>query len=127
MKIIIEDGEPRNDDLGDWWVDRGVWHIVARKGLPFKTQLAIAVHELAEMKRCEEDGVTDQQVTAFDAQFLNEQMAGKHSLDEEPGMDSRSPYKRQHAAATFAERAFCEAIKLDWDEHEANCLKAYVD
>jgi hypothetical protein len=124
MKILIETGQPRNYQCGDWFEDQeGIIKIVTTE-MPLKSQVAVAVHELVEKLLCDEAGVTDNQVTMFDAQFENERETGKHAIDAEPGNDPRSPYKTQHEAATFAERAVCAALALDWKEHEQNVLRS---
>ena len=124
MRIEIDIGECRNEEVGDWQIDeRGVLQIRTAK-MPIDSQFAVAIHELTEWRRCQQDGITDEQVTRHDAQFLKEQKAGLHPKDAEAGSDVRAPYKQQHADATFIERCFCAIVKLPWREHERNVENA---
>ena len=117
MRIIFETGKPRNFQCGDWYRD-GDDIKITTLDMPLKSHVAVAIHELLEMILCEEAGVTDEQVTGFDAWFEKQREYGNQPVTAEAGDDPRAPYKTQHEAATFAERAICAAIGLPWAEHE---------
>lgn len=125
MKIVIETGTPRNEQAGDWYEDEDTGDIhITTTDMPRASVIAIAVHELVEWLLCEDAGITDQQVTIFDAQFESERVAGLHKEKDEAGDDTRSPYRDQHEAATFAERAVCAALNLWWEKHEKDVLRS---
>ena len=121
MRIIIETiphEQQRYPTCGDWQFEHdGTLHIKVSEMGCWRSELDVAIHEAIESLLCQEAGITDMQVTQFDIQFEREREAGKHALTDEPGDDSRSPYKTHHEAATFAERACASALGLDWIEH----------
>lgn len=124
VKIVIDVGECRNAEAGDWYEDKeGTVHIRTVE-MPLYSQIAVAIHELIEYLTCKQAGITDDQVTRFDAQFLKERMAGKHPIEAEAGNDNRAPYHHQHKDATFVERCVCAILGLPWKQHERNVFKA---
>lgn len=122
MKIVIDIGECRNEDCGDWYEDADGTLQIRTTPMPIDSQIGVAIHELIEWRRCMMEGVTDKSVTDFDAQFLEEQKAGKHSDEAEAGNDLRAPYFDPHQAATYVERSAMCALKVPWAEHETAVL-----
>lgn len=124
MKITIHSvpaNRIRNEQCGDWWVfgsNQITVHVL--EGLSPKAQLAVAIHELIEAWLCHKHRVTDEMVCRFDEQYEAERKEGKHKEDDEPGDDPRSPYRKEHMAATHVERAVCSAIGITWAEHNTN-------
>lgn len=119
--VTIQTSPPnliRNLQVGDWHYS--VASVAALVSLAIRdpdSQLAIGIHELIEAWMCRKVGITDEAVCEFDETYEAERAEGKHSEDEEPGDDPRCPYREQHAAATFVERAVCAAIGLPWKIH----------
>jgi hypothetical protein len=115
----------RNGQAGDWlFADRrsgeeGL-HALSAKMDDWRSEFAICIHEAIEALLCMEHGITDLQVTQFDAQFEAERAAGNHGTFAEAGDDFRSPYFKEHQTATFVERAVCAALELDWEQHTQN-------
>jgi hypothetical protein len=116
--------EIRNDQAGDWMFpeDGTSLPLICSSAwmTDWRSELAVAVHEMIEALLCEQHGVTDLQVTQHDAMFEEERTKGLHGLYAEAGDDPRAPYRDEHAEATFAERAICAALGLAWGEHERN-------
>jgi len=107
----------RSSQVGDWWYNENEIAVHVLETLSPESQLAVAVHELIEAWECRKRGITDKDVTAFDDHYEAERKEGKHGEYDEPGDDPRSPYRREHAAATHVERAVCAAINLTWTTH----------
>ena len=131
MQIVIKSvpqNKIRADQSGDWWVSVGNQYTihVLDTMLP-ESQLAVAIHELVEAYLCWKHGVTDGDVCAFDEHYEAERKEGKHKEDDEPGDDPRSPYRKEHAAATHVERAVCHAFELSWQQHEQSLLESVED
>lgn len=124
MKIVIDIGECRNEDVGDWFEDSDGTLQIRIASMSIDSQIGVAIHELIEWRKCMKDGVTDEVVTKFDAEFLKEQNAGLHPADAEAGNDRRAPYYWQHQAATAVERAAMIELRVPWVEHEAAVLAA---
>jgi len=131
MRIVIQSvpqSKIRADQSGDWWVHgthQYTIHVLDTM-LP-ESQLAVAIHELVEAYLCRKHGVTDGDVCAFDEHYEAERKEGKHKEDDEPGDDPRSPYRKEHAAATHVERAVCHAFELSWLSHEQSLLESGED
>ena len=109
----------RNNQAGDWKVGKHIVAISAKMDCS-ESELAIAIHELIEAWICRKQGITDEQVTAFDAMFENERNRGQHNLFDEAGDDVRAPYFDAHQRATSVENEVCSALKLTWSQHESN-------
>lgn len=114
----------RCDQVGDWhFTGEGekmpLWVNVDNR-LPYKSQILVAIHEMVEAILCNEAGITDQQVVAFDLQFEKERAAGLHAVDAEDGNDPRAPYHDQHIEATAVEMMMCSLLGMSWREHENN-------
>lgn len=108
----------RANQCGDW--DFGPETILASVSLELKdkkSQLAVGIHELIEAFLCREHGISDDDVMKFDLMYEKERKAGEHGDLDEPGDDERAPYRLEHQAATFVERAVCSALGIDWDNH----------
>ena len=124
--ISLDKDRIRNDQCGDWYVEEdtedGSERLVAASAImsDWRSEVAVQVHEMIEALLCKKHGVTDLQVTQFDAMFEEERTKGLHGLYAEAGDDPRAPYRDEHAEATFAERAICAALGLAWGEHERN-------
>lgn len=110
---FIPQSEQRYDTVGDYFRDEdGVVHFrISEMDNPAHEQ-AVLIHEMTEFFRCELDGVTVEQIDAWD---MGE---GKDLL--EPGSDQRAPYHVQHTFATAIERQFIEGMGIDWDEYDAS-------
>lgn len=109
----------RNNQAGDWTIGKHINAISAKMSSP-ESELGVSIHELIEAWRCRQLGVTDQQVTEFDAMFEKEREEGKHGQFDEAGDDPRAPYFHAHQGATSVEREVCKALGLPWEQHEAN-------
>lgn len=108
---FIPQAEQRYDTCGDFFrdADDTVHFRISQMGNAAFEQ-AVLMHEMAEFFRCEQDGVTVEQVDAWD-------MGEGKDLDE-PGSDPRAPYHHQHVFATAIERAFVEGMGIDWHEYD---------
>ncbi len=68
----------------------------------------ILIHELIEAKLCGIDGVTMEQIDAFD--FA--------AISNDPGCDTTAPYHKQHMYAEGVEQQLCERLELDWELYD---------
>jgi hypothetical protein len=102
-----------------------------------KRETLIALHELVEVKLCETDGITQQEVDDFDINFEEGREkriaeAGRATTEpgtttgeealiaiEEPGDQPDAPYREQHCFATGIERLLAARLGVCWKEYEA--------
>jgi hypothetical protein len=116
---IIPHKNQRYDTAGDWYRkrftsifrDESVLFIHTSR-LPNDPDnfyaLAVAYHELSEALACIANGITETDVDQFDVDFK-----GKG----EPGDDPRSPYRKQHFAATICEMTLIAAMNKSWSAY----------
>lgn len=116
----------RNDQAGDWTIGEHIVAISAKMDCP-ESELAVCVHELIEAWLCRKNGITDEQVTEFDAMFEKERNEGKHDLFDEAGDDPRAPYFDAHQRATNVEADVCKALGLSWRQHDENVNTLFTD
>ena len=119
MKIIIETiphDQQRYPTCGDWqWTDSETLSIKVSQLSDWRREALIAIHELAEVLMCKQDGVTEESVDIFDKEFEKNRPDGN---EDEPGDDPLSPYRKQHFTATNIERILAQALGVDWKEYE---------
>lgn len=124
-KIIIKCVEPENQryaTAGDYLYDRedDTLTVFVSRMSNWRSELAVALHEVFEAIHCLADEVEFKDIDRFDFQFECERDAAKHGEFDEPGDDKAAPYHRQHVAATFVEREVCAQSGLAWTQHEQN-------
>lgn len=100
------------DTCGNWQVGEDGSILVLISKMPDRRhQQLVAIHELVECLTCLVDGVTQEDVDAFD-------MGPGADLDE-PGNDPTAPYFAQHAVATEIEKILAKALHVEWAEYDA--------
>lgn len=119
----IPHAKQRYETPGDWyWIkeeDEETLVIRVSEIGNWKYEALIAFHELCEVLICRFQGVTTEQVDAFDIQYEKDRAEGKHTPDDEPGNDPACPCWFGHQVATACERMLAYAMDVDW--------KAYGD
>src|SRR3569833_3013995 len=82
-------------------------------------ELAVVTHEMVEITLCDQAGITDDVIDAWDMNY-----PAMRGPDDplEPGDHPDAPYHRQHVAATKAERAVVEAGGLTWEQHDGTIV-----
>jgi hypothetical protein len=123
MTIIIETIphlNQRYSTCGDWFRDKdGTLHIKVSQEVGQKEAMLIALHELVEVLLCEDRGVTQEQVDAFDMQFEKNREPGN---EDEPGDSPFAPYKKEHFFATNIERLMAAEYGIDWNEYDEKIM-----
>lgn len=102
MSMPVEVLHIKVSELGDW-----------------RYNALIAVHELVEVLKCKHDGVTQEQVDAFDIAYEKNR---PEAVDSEPGDSPDAPYRQQHCLATGIERIMAAALGVDWDSYDRAIL-----
>ncbi len=99
----------RYPTCGDWTNENGVLRVKVSELPDWRYEALVAIHEIVEATLCRADGVTPEQVDAFDMAFKG---------DSEPGDDPQAPYRRQHLMATAIEKMLAAALGVDWQAYE---------
>lgn len=119
MKITIEvipHKDQRYETVGDWtFDDKGDLSIKVSELGNWRFNALVGLHELIEVLKCKNDGVTQQEVDDFDMSFEAARLEGDES---EPGDSRSAPYYKQHQLATGIERIMAASLDVDWNEYE---------
>lgn len=115
MKIEIKAIDPaaiRYSTCGDWlWLPDGTLQVfVPDYGGRNYNAFLVALHEMVEAWACKRSGITEEQVTEWDV---------AHPHAEEPAELPDSPYFVEHDLAMAVEKKVCEALGIDWDDHQS--------
>lgn len=124
-KIIIRSiasDDHRYPTCGDYIFDKDAdtLTIYVSKMGDWRSELAVAIHEMVESVSCLASDVDLMEIDRFDFQFEKDRIDGKYSKTEEPGDNKLAPYHEQHVAATLVEKSACDAVRIDWQNHEEN-------
>ena len=107
MKILIEvipHISQRYNTIGDWqWFGDTLRIRVSDMG-DWRKEFLVGIHEAIETMLCKHDGVTEEQVDAFD--FAHPEL-------HEPGDDKSAPYHEQHKTAIMIETLLMKELKVD--------------
>lgn len=112
----IPHNQQRYETVGDWEIkeDGSVEIRVSDMGND-KYAALVAIHELVELLLCDDRGITDEAVTAFDKDFEASRPDGN---EDEPGDSKDAPYRDEHFFATSIERLIAAELEVDWADYE---------
>lgn len=117
-KIIIETiphSQQRYNTVGDYYQDEDGSHLIRISDMGnWKYELLIAVHELIESGLCQEQGVTEQMIDAFDFEFERNR---KSEDTRQPGDQPDAPYFKEHQFASKIERMMADELNVDWEAY----------
>lgn len=113
MKIEIETiphDKQRYPTAGDYWDDpiEGTKHILVSAMGDWRLELLVAIHELVESALCDQRGIPEHEVAAFDMANLDA---------DEPGELPNAPYHREHMFAETIERLVAEQLGVSWIQY----------
>lgn len=113
----IPHSQHRYETVGDWWFDKsGALQIRVSDMGNWKYEALVAVHELVEVLQCKYLRISTASVDKFDKEFERVRKPGN---TDEPGDDSRAPYRVQHGIATGVERILAALLGVDWNKYDA--------
>jgi len=122
-KIIIKtvpDNLQRYNTVGDYYTDDAGNRIFAVSDMNnWKYEMLVVIHEMIEAALCQDRGITDEMIDAFDMNFELEQVTNPHG--REPGDSTDAPYYKEHQFATKIERMLADELGVAWDEYAALC------
>ena len=120
---IIPHSDQRAASPGDYWYDmNGVLQMrISDTGDDTMNRL-ILIHEMVEEFISQHQGVDEPTIQEFDVFYEGERELGLHSAEDEPGFDSRSPYRQFHTIATAIEMMLAGHLNLDWNEYDKTVM-----
>ena len=129
MKIVIEtipQKDHRYPTIGDYWRDdQGNLQIRVTDVGNWKYEALVALHEMIEVLLCEDRGIKEPDIMAFDEAYEKNRPAD--DPDSEPGDAPLAPYRKEHRFAENLERLFAEQLGVIWDEYDAHLCKHWHD
>jgi hypothetical protein len=119
-RIEIKFIDPKNQrfgEAGDWFYDAedDRMTVFVNRMSDWRSELAVAIHELCESIACLAADIDQTDVDAFDKRFHED------LHDGEAGDNPDAPYHKQHVGATAVERLTCSELGINWEQHEKNC------
>jgi len=111
----------RYETVGDWIPGKTTEIRVSR----MKDQryvFLVALHEMIEYELCKKNGISDNEVVAFDVNFEAERRRNMHPVEAEPGNDPRAPYRDEHDFATAIEMMVAQKLGVKWSAYEKALL-----
>ena len=116
IKIIPQNEMRELYPLGDWWFDYGGdLHIRVSELRNWKYEVLVATHELEEALLCEIRGIKEVDIAKFDSECQ----------DDEPGLNEKAPYHKEHLFATKIERQTAKELGVDWEEYDKEITEYY--
>ena len=106
---VIPHTEQRYETTGDWVVDpQGNVTIYVSSVENWKSEYLVALHELVEVALCIDRGISQETVDEFDM---------SHPELEDPGIDQRAPYHKEHMVSVEIEKRLAQELGVNWEEH----------
>ena len=124
VKFVVSEvphRKQRYETVGDWIPGKPV-AVRVSKMKDERYVFLVALHELIEYELCRMKGITDERVVEFDKKFERERSMGLHEKWEEPGDDSRAPYRREHQFATMIEGMVARKLAVRWPDYEKTVI-----
>lgn len=115
---VIPTADQRYATLGDYWWEGEELQIRVSEMPDWREQILIAVHELIEATLCEDRGIEEPDIMAFDTE---------HPECSDPGAHPDAPYRAEHFFAENIERLLCAEFGLDWQEYEQHCEEEFPE
>jgi hypothetical protein len=111
----------RYETVGDWIPGRPA-EIRVSKMKDQRYVFLVALHEMIEYELCKKNGISDNEVVAFDINFEAERRINMHPVEAEPGNDPRAPYRDEHDFATMIEMMVAQKLGVKWSAYEKTLM-----
>lgn len=106
--LTIPHKDQRYQTVGDYFSSaHGVTIQVSKLG-DWRMEFLVAVHEMIEEALTRHRGIQEPDIMAFDV---------AHPDLDDPGMDPRAPYHREHVLATAVEMLLAQELGVDWVQY----------
>lgn len=113
--------EQRYNTAGDYWETETEIHFRISKQQDERSEVAILLHEVTEFFLTKQQGISEEEITAYDLDWEERFKRGDVKADE-PGMENDCPYKDEHETSLMIEKIFCWAAGIDWKKHDEQLI-----
>ena len=124
-KFYLQEGLCRNGDVGDQKrnKDRSTSIIASDIGNPWFSRL-ILLHEFLENLLCEFNGISEEELDAFDKWFEAEKAAGRIPKNASAGYHPKAPYGPFHRFIEAGpELLTCKELGFTWKQYDRAILR----
>lgn len=119
----ISQHQQRYETIGDYFNRGNKWCFRISR-MNFRSEGAVAVHELIEKILCHWQGISNEKIDVFDLEW-EKRSRKSPCLYAEPGDDPEAPYHAAHMFAKKVEKMLVEELGLSWKEHNDICNATY--
>jgi hypothetical protein len=121
IKVIPESEQRAEVNGADWFFDdKGDLQVRVSPMSDWRREVLLGIHEAVEAIMCRHNGVTQQQVDAFDLEYDK-----THTFDVNAGDEPAAPYVREHCLATAIERILCAELDVNWLQYDTELAQSY--
>jgi hypothetical protein len=122
MRILIETiphERNRNGQVGDYqFMPDGTLYITVSEMGNANMEWLVALHEMIEQHLALNDGITEEQITAWDEFYEKKREMNLVDINSEDGFATDCIYKKYHTIATGIELILAAQLKVDWIEYD---------
>ena len=118
MKITIETvphSSQSYETCGNWRFDEDGLSIYVSELGNDDMNFLVSIHEQIEAWLCRKRNISDESVTNFDLAFEMNRPKGN---TDEPGDDSKAPYRKEHLLASGIEKIMASLLDVSWLDYE---------
>lgn len=110
---FIPHKDHRYPTIGDYFESGEVGNVIINvsKMTDKRYEMLVAIHELIEMCLCDTDGIPLDEIDRFDKSAFGQ-------ASDDPGFESKAPYRKQHTIATGIEMMLAAEMGVDWVRYE---------
>lgn len=121
IEVIPESQQRPEVNGADWFFDaQGDLQVRVSPLSDWRREVLLGIHEAVEAIMCKYNGVKQESVDAFDAEYDK-----GHTFDLNAGDDPAAPYGREHCLATAIERILCAELEVNWKEYDDELASSY--
>ena len=110
----IKHKDQNYNTVGDYGENKEFWWVHISKMDKWQYEAMVLIHELVEMILTKHRRINWDKITKFDVN--NPQL-------EEPGLNKKAPYHKEHLFATKIEKSLCCELNLDWNKYDEAVTK----
>ena len=121
IKVIPENQHRKEVSGADWFFDaNGDLQVRVSPMSDWRYEILLAFHEAFEAIACKHHSVSVAAVDEFDQKYYE-----THADDLDAGDDPACPYRKEHNAATAAERILAGELGIVWSDYDRELAETY--
>ena len=115
IQVVAESDHRPCASGGDWFFDEdGDLQVRVSKMSNWRRETILALHEVCEAVLCKHNGVLQEQVDRYDAEYMKRSPETFMNAGDSP----QAPYAREHGFASSVERLMATEMDTNWSDYE---------